>query len=307
MTFIFGVNLCDRIYVSGDTRLTRKKSSGEVENVKDNLIKVEPLSKDVVLAAAGGASMAAFLIRKMLKSDLVKMDIRLLRANIQTTLAPFVDEYWKSRDGTESVTFIFGGIDKGKKKQFNSAKVHEKIMQFSHIDEGKASMVLRPALFNVMVEQRYPEPSDSHVFSVQINPPNEFIITDAEWGSYLAYGPRGITKDDLPGETFGKLEFVQGNDAVGHDNMIICAATKTIAKDKQAETIGGAVIVGIVSDEISGVVGGAVYLFDPKANKMELVSNVINIGGTFYRKDENGTHHRLQRLKDYKDFGLLEI
>jgi hypothetical protein len=307
MSFIFGVNLCDRIYLSGDTRLTAKNAKGEIEGFKDDLIKVEPLSADVMLAAANSASMAAFLIRKMLKSDLKKMNIREVRENIQQILAPMVDEYWTTYDSKGAVTFIFGGIDRANKKKFDPKKIHEKIMTFTKADKSQSAMSLRPALFNAMVEKRYEEPSDSHIFSIQIYPPNEFIITDAEWGEYLAYGPKGINKDALPDETFGKLEFAQGNDPVGHDNMIIAALTKMIAEEKRAETIGGGVFVGIVCDQMTAAVGGTVYTFDPKTNKTALVSHIFGVAGSFYRKDERGTNHRLTHLKDYKDFGSLEI
>ena len=307
MSFIFGVNLCDRIYLSGDTRLTSKKENGEIEGFKDNLIKVEILSTDVMLAAANSASMAAFLIRKMLKSDLVKMDIRTVRQNVERILSPMVDEYWSTHNSAGAVTFIFGGLNRGEKKKFDSKKIHEKVTAFSKADQSQPQMSLRPALFNVLVEKRYPEPVDSHVFSVQIYPPNIFKFTDADWGEYLAYGPKGITRDTLPVETFGKLEFVEGNSSAGHDHMIISALTKIVASDKQAETIGGAGFVGVASEQVTGAIGGKVHMLDPKTMKTELVSQTFVVAGTFYMKDERGTNHKLVQLRDYKDFGSLEI
>lgn len=308
MSLIFGINLCDRVYISADTRLTDKNSLGEIISFKDNLLKLEIISNDVALAVAGSADMASFIIKKLLKSKAVKLNIRELRAEIEEIINPLVDEYWKTKNAKANVCFIFGGLNRQEKKLLDKKDIYEKIMQFSKAEPNHNSMNMKNALFNSMVEKRYPEPSDSHIFSIEIYPPSSLIVTDTKWGEYLAFGPKGINRDSLPTITLGKLEFESKSvDDGSVDSLLITAIMKEVAEKKQEQTIGGAITTIVTTDVITGLITSSVRRFNPSNNTSDHLSETLVIGGTLYRKDDRGTLYKLISLKDYKDFGSLEM
>ncbi|MDB5260114.1 MAG: hypothetical protein JWN37_345 [Candidatus Nomurabacteria bacterium] len=311
MTMIFGVNLCDRIYLSGDTRLTNKDEQGNIKETKDCIMKVVILSHDLAVAAAGSAKMASYLIRKMEKSDLINFNIRETRENIQSILAPIVEKYWIDNKSQEEVCFIFGGINKSKKKEFEVQQVKNELDKFLKHQESKGtSLSVRPALSNILFQKEFDEPYDSMVFSIKIAPPLTFEVNDTKWGEYLAFGSNGITKENIPDYTLGKLEFEvkpRGEDELSHDNMIITALVYSVAKERKEPTIGKAVTTVILNGNISALIGGGVFLANvhEKPLTAEHVSEIVVIGGTVYRRDDKGTHHKLTSLKDFKEFGKL--
>ncbi|MBI2042717.1 MAG: hypothetical protein HYT21_03170 [Candidatus Nealsonbacteria bacterium] len=314
MSLIFGVNLCDRIYLSADTRLTTQTEGGDYQ-YKDKLLKIQALSRNIIVAAAGHASMAAYIIRELLKLELVKLDIRTVRKEMSDVIKPIVDQYWQKYDGNHKVCFIFGGLNHSDKKDLNFKNVYQKVKFFNKVDMDSSSMNLKPALFNAMLKTegippRYPEPSDSHIFSILITPPNGFNVEDAGWGEYLAYGPKGINKDALPEITFGKLEFeTRALDFDrGHDHTVIAGFMRMVVEKYQENTIGGSVLTVVMSDRVSGVITGRVGMIDPITGRDILVSEVYqDKNGRLYRKDETGTIYKMVHLANYKDFGSLEL
>lgn len=66
MTLIIAANLSDRICISADTRLSRREN-GVITTVRDNQLKIEPISDDMVVASAGVARMGSFVINALKK------------------------------------------------------------------------------------------------------------------------------------------------------------------------------------------------------------------------------------------------
>lgn len=307
MSLIFGINLCDRLYISGDTRLAYKKDKCRVEK-KDKILKIVPFTKNIVGAFAGDASMAAFVAKKLLDITNVNsiINIRELRKNIESILTPIIDDYWQTINSSTSIVIIFGGINCNERKQLDKKQIYDKIMSYSALKDRNQSMNLRPALFNVMTELRYPEPPDSHIFSVQISPPSRFIIEDAEWGEYLAYGPNGISKKSLDPSTFGMVEF-SGNGNIDHDNMSISAILNQVIDITKEETIGRAFVNMIITENTIGILGGKVFRFNIENQQLDSLPEVFVENGIPMSRDEKGKKVKLTSIKDYSGFGNLEI
>ncbi len=308
MSLIFGINLCDRIYISGDNRLCLKE--GEIlKEKKDKIIKIVPFSSNITAVFAGDVNMSVWIIEKILTLIKPALDIRSLRKDVKNLITPLVNEYWDTTNSKAKIAIIFGGLNPNKKKQFNLSEIYKKIKQYSDFKK-EAEMNMKPALFNEVMRSnggplRYPEPSDSHVFSIQIFPPSGFLIEDAEWGEYLAYGSNGITKEKLNPVTLGIIEF-SGGDA-GHDNMVITGILNEVIKVTKEETIGKTFVNTIVADGLSGVLGGGVFRANLKTMKTEFLSEVFRKDGKFFSRNDDGSITELISIKDYSGFGDLEI
>ncbi len=311
MSLILGVNLCDRIYICADSRLTNKK--GEVIlDIKDKLVKVERISDDINVAVAGDANMASFIVKKLIKNK-IENNIRVFRDKIEDILFPIVDDYWRDKNSKASACFIFGGLNREDRKVLHGKDIYSKVLHFSKVDKDGVNMNMKPALFNAVMKNSgkpipHPGPPDSHLFSVRVSPDIDPIIEDAEWGEYLAYGPNGITKNELSDIILGRLEFASRENDFSHDNMVITALMKEVAEKYQEETIGGSIFISMTNEHTSGILTGRIGRIDPKTGIEEHVSEIIVDGrGVVYSKDVNGSLLKLISIKDYKDFGSLYL
>lgn len=312
MTLIFGINLCDRIYLSADTRLTNKKDG--LIKVKDKVLKIVSFTPNIIGAFAGNANMAAFVSQKLLLKMDFRMNIREFRDNAQSIIAPIANEYWETtKDTKASIAIIFGGINRTARKKFNQKSVYDKIMEYTKLRPNHPQMNLRPALFNVMLgESRYPEPPDSHVFSVKITPPSGFSIEDANWGEYLAYGTNGITKNEINPITFGMVEFSHSTSDrkvnFDHDNMSIKMILTDVKETTKEEGISGAFVIALINETGTGIMGGGVYRVDLDTKQAEMLPSTFVDGRDVYIKEsEDKEEIKLIPIERYKDFGSLEI
>ena len=248
--------------------------------------------------------MSAFLAKKLSLILQPALSIREFRESIKSILGPLVDEYWKIKNPKASVVIIFGGINNKERKKLNRKEIHDKVIEYGKL--SNRAINLKPALFNLMVKPTYPEPPDSHIFSVQIAAPSQFIIEDAEWGEYLAYGPNGITKNFLSPITFGMVEFSAGNDT-GHDNVSITAILNEVIEKTKEETIGDAFVHMIVTEKLIGALGGNVYAFNPATSGLKSFPEILVENRRLIVKYEDGRKLELTSIKDYSGFGNLEI
>ena len=287
-----------------------QKKNGVLHDKKDQVIKIAYMTPLVMGAFAADAHMAVF-VAKRLKAVLGKdYDIRSFYENAEKIIAPIANEYWKNENAKSSVTIIFGGLNPSKKKKFDWKEVQQKIFTYKSLRKEDPQMNLKPALFNSMMEDqdeplRYPEPSDSLVFSIQIFPPTGFIKEKAEWGEYLAYGPKGLNKNDIDPLVFGMVEFDSGEEA--KDNMMMSAVLSSIVEQRKEETVSKTFFHAFIADNLQGAITGGVHRLNTETMKAEFMQNIIKRGETFYSSDDKGTFKKLTFLENYKDFGDLDI
>ena len=308
MTLIFGINLSDRVYLAADTRLTQKKN-GQISAVKDRLIKITPLNNDIAVAFAGDANMATYLSKGFLSYVGHDLDIRSLRANIENEVGQLVDEYWRDFDARASVVMIFAGLNRSeKKKELTPKQIYDLGVAISK-DNGGQSFNLKPAILDTILKQtgqtsNYSAPSDSHIFSVEVGPPNQILVRDAEWGEFLAYGAGHITKDALDSTTTARLE---ANAEPSHNNMMINAVLGYVTSQVDVKTIGDTFFTYMLHDEVSGAVLGKISQINPDTMAVEHTTEIVIRDGKPFIRTPSGNYEPLTMLHTYKDFGSLGL
>lgn len=310
MTVIVGVNLCDRIYIAGDSRssnVTTKQDGSEVVEVKhDNMLKVERIedAHNTMVASAGDAKFAKHILNKLAKADFRKEGIASIRNNIYDWLLPIAEQYFEN--GYSAATLIFAGSDPSKNKVIDGKRIGTLMTEYNFGKDGATGQLKKP-LYDGIMSKGYnvPNPtpelpvSNTMLFSVRVSQTG-VTIDDTEWGQYLIYGPKGLVKEDVPSNFVGNLEY---NNQAGNpefDTGQMVTLVHVTARSKQLDSVGGCVVViGCMHDNANICYTGDITIHNPDTG--ERVRNRLRIvADTFYRVDENGSQHKLIRVSDYK-------
>ena len=339
MSLIFGINLSDRIYLSADTRLTTEKSDGTRE-FKDNTIKVIPFPSPIAVAVAGNAKAAKFILQKLLRSESdANLNIRTLRENILEKIKPTVDELLSSGFSYNQtrVCFLFGGLNKNAKKRVASGKrLIELVGECQELEKkseerlftrlldgnfkGDRSLLanalansqqnLKDVHFQALKNQQADQEgmvtadvTDSHIFAVLINPPNEPVIEDAGWGEFLAFGPK-ITKNQIPKNAFCKLEF-KSSGKINIDHALLTAIIETTARESKLDSVGGSIFSVVISEKGGGALTGEVNSVNMDTGEKNKLSKITSDGnGVFYTENSRGER---QKLLPFTELGETEF
>ncbi len=134
MTLIVGLNLSDRLYIAGDTRVTFGDGS-----FSDDIIKVSEVCGEsfhiigqknpntICLAVAGNLSLAKYFfseITSAVESGELPDDIRILSDQIKDFFQNRMDEWLKSNP-YESCCIIFGGMTLDRKKEISEENLEK--------------------------------------------------------------------------------------------------------------------------------------------------------------------------------------
>jgi hypothetical protein len=304
LSLIAGINLSDRVYLTSDTRVTRKCPSG-LEYYRDNVLKTVRVSDDVVITAAGSVAAARACVIA-LRSAPEATDIRALRDRVTDLVRPVIDDYLREHTYEEArCVLMIAGRSPDRPKRVRFGRRFIQLFEAAKASEQKhAEMmvdILRDpralALHQSALQQLGTKPpaikaavwaamrrgadaegfvtvpcADSRVFALSIG--RDLIVDDADWGEMLIYGSRGVKRSLIPDETIGELEFAQADDltpAVVLLTAMVVASTRELG----VTTIGGGVVPFMISgNEISPFVA-PVYRRNPDTGEMELISNVI--------------------------------
>ena len=328
MSLIFGINLSDRIYLSADTRLTIEKSDGTKE-YRDNTIKIIPFPSPIAVAVAGKTRAARFILQKLLENEKsVDLSIRTLRENILNRITPIVDELLTSgfKYDQLKVCLLFAGLNKNaKKKVAGGKKLIELVGECQNLEKkseeglitklldksfrgnhallanalANSQQNLKDVHFQALMKQKVDDKgmvtadiTDSHIFAILINPPDPPIIEDAEWGEFLAFGPR-ITKNQIPKNAFCKLEF-KSNGKINIDHALLTAIIETTAREYNLDTVGGSIFSVVISEKGGGALTGEVNSINMDTGEKAKLSKITSDGnGIFYSETPRGERQKL--------------
>lgn len=315
MSLIFGINLSDRIYLAADCRVSHfRKGDAKPSKSLDCINKVQPLTADIVVAAAGDSHLAGYLFSKLRQEKFISEGINTLREQIKDWLSKRVDEYLNSFPFAR-VCLLFGGLDRTRKKRINGKKINELVGNFQNL--MNVPMQMKDAIWKGIsakpnVPNPYPElpVSDSRLFAILSDAKNRKLeVEDAEWGEYLAYGPPGFTLADVPKTLFGQLEFEQGCGDLTRDRMLLTAFVKSTAEIKNLDSVGGSVVITMVHDKIGiGLLAGLVGRIHPQKNTNEVISDVKIEGNKIYARTESGIYVQLIPFSEYNyESGRYEL
>ncbi len=244
-------------------------------------------SNTLCMVVAGHLGFATFLykeIKKSISEKLLPTDVRELQLIIVGYIKEKTNEWLKSNHYASCV-MIFAGMHCEREKvidtgRFNKLKqVYEKnlpsVDKLQEIEEA-----LEQAPFFKKLAAQAPEElerflgrstdigmnskiedaiktgrptiaaPDSLIFSVKISS-HSLEIEKAEWGEFLAYGSRGITKKDLAEDLLAKMELnpgQRGNEDDLLETELIRSEILGIAKRENLVGIGGIVTPVIIRD-----------------------------------------------------------
>ena len=135
MTFIIGLNLSDRIYLAGDTRVTH--SDGQYS---DDALKLSPLlnravfaENEIGIAVAGNVALATFFkneISTALNNRQLNPDIRKFYDEIKPFLEEKIVDWVNAGNKYVNCCLLFGGLFKGRKKHINLIKLQELVVEY---------------------------------------------------------------------------------------------------------------------------------------------------------------------------------
>jgi hypothetical protein len=83
MSLIFGINLSNRIYLAADTRLSHFSPDNlerdKPESIKDDILKLEALNDETLIAVAGSTHLAKYLILNLKKEKFLEKGINTIK------------------------------------------------------------------------------------------------------------------------------------------------------------------------------------------------------------------------------------
>lgn len=298
MSLIFGINLSDRIYLASDCRVSYfKNNDNKPYKTIDCINKTEPLNDLVSVSAAGDTKLCKYLFPELKKEKFVEKGINSIRDNIESWTAKKVDEYLRSGNEYCTACLLFGGIDKSKNKVINGRKLIQLVKNFQDLSRNQQSMAMKKAIFDGLASKpNQPNPfpvlpvSDSKIFGVLSDAKKSFLkIEDTEWGQFLTYGPKGFKKEYVPKTILGQLEFEQNCGDKDHDRSILTAFIKESSRKYSLDTVGGSIIVAIVSDFTgSAIIAGNVWIKNISTGEEKLISSIEVIKGKLHGRTESG-------------------
>ncbi len=314
MTVIFGVNLSDRIYIAGDSRLsalnTDSRGNEQILFKHDDMLKVEPIirGKGSVIASAGDARFARFVLKRLYQQQFVQQGAKSIREHIQAWVGPIVNEYF-CQFGNSSVTFLIGGADDTAQKKLIGMDIKNFIQEYLGHQDGSGSIkkVIVDGIQAKGLGVPNPEPvlpiANTLLFSIEITP-REINICDTKWGEYLIYGPRGLNHGDVNRQNIASLEFSNDAGEVAQDTMIINAIIHDLATSKDLATVGGCVVVMMAfSDNTVYFVDGDIYAYNHDDGVTRSLNKFRIVDGRYFRLDERNTMHRLHKVSEYTGKG----
>lgn len=254
MSLIFGINLSDRVYITADTRLTYRQTPSSEPMYYDNLCKVESLNANVVVAVAGDARLGGHIIRMLKGHEISRLPYSQLRDGLEAWLGPRLHRYFAKR-GNRPLALLLSATDPHSPKVVDGKLIGQRIKELSGQEDYSGTM--KQSLMEAITARGegpnpYPEiaaPSTG-LLSVRIDPNRGiFDLRDIPWGHYIAHGPQCFVQEDIPLSLFGALEFKPKAGDHNHDQAQLISFTVSTAKDKNLDTVGGAVVVSGTHNE----------------------------------------------------------
>jgi hypothetical protein len=300
MTMILGANLSDRIYLSSDTRLTVKKESEEIV-FYDNILKTIPLNRDIIVSVAGSLDLAKFIFKEI-KKRFNNSNIKELKDEIKEFINSLSVDIFTKFSG-KSLCMMFGGRNPGHNKKIDGKKIIKMVKQYGDIT-GK-QMNMKKVIFNGLFKQPsvpnpYPElPTvECDLFSIAVSG-NGIDITQTEWGDMLAFGADGVSKDDIPEEAFGELEFRGDAGDIRKDFVMLTAIMSDMIKTKKNFKIGGSIFSMFINDEHHGTATTRVESYNLNGENRKFENKIIIQGNKVYSKNEKGVLTKLIYFTEY--------
>lgn len=319
MTVIMGINLSDRLYIAGDTRVS-KKEGDKIVPQHDNVQKVEHLKNGIVIASAGHAGLAKHILNRLRKATFVSIGIDATRRDIEEWIKPVADWYWQKQGKADThATFIIGGKSSARKRILDKKLLNE--MQNSIFNDEEArrqTLGMNSSLFSALantpgdVDRVTLATNDLVMFAISVDY-RGVSIQDTGWGEHLLFGSPGLIKEDVKPVHIARLEFMNHSKDSDNGMMLITAYFSDMVKSRKLEGVGSTVLAASVQSAQSYLMTGTVYAIDESSNPSQPftineVSSIEVIDDVIYRV-EHGAKYPLTPVSNYEsdDVAALSI
>jgi hypothetical protein len=314
-----GFNLSDRVYISGDSRLSYEQD-GQIFVRHDNMQKVEALSgaENITIASAGDARFAQYIISELSRAAFIKGGIVSIRTRIKDWLLPVVDAYF-TQHGYTVATFILGGTDKNTNKVVNGRRWKDMANAFTG---GKGLIYVKDTVVEA-IGPGVPVPdgeiplkiNNTALFSIKISQAMGVEIFDTKWGEFLIYGPEGLVREDIELKDIGRLEFsipMNGSSQDSNDMALLNGIILSMADKYHLGSVGGSVItIQNNHDGYTYLVTGRVQVYAlediERLQRGETlpprVTSEITVSGSTIYRVEHGTRYKLLPVSKYRHPG----
>lgn len=332
MTLIILANLSDRIYMSADTRLSKREKDTSVTKIHDNQLKIQEISGNIIIGCAGSAKMSSFVVKKLKNDkDVNNLGIDKFKQFLEKRLHGIIHEYLisVSEDNRESnAVFMIAGYNRDKNKIIDSGRIMSSlkkyqevkqkeidtigngkdIMDFTQEEYGalkyqmlKNKQTIKPIVSNSINNSKGDglielPISDQKSFIVEIDCSNKqepIKYIECEWNEIKVRGTN-LHDKDIPKRFWGDLEFGLNSGDVMKDGLSFI----NFIQEKFSGSINGAVTNYIIMDNNILVTTGTVGPYN-KNNKQLVSFGTDFVGCLLHRRDSDGNLHKLNKLSDY--------
>jgi len=264
MSLIYGLKTQHGVYLAADTRLTTTLKSGLVK-FEDDFGKFHSFGPKMHAVVAGDASLASYLLQKIQESNIGNSHYGIFRKKISSVIKEEIG-FYPYINTAKNVVFIFAGCDPRKKEVVNMDKVVEytTLMQGNttnpvpvNIGKDLRKAMERAARTGKKGKKLKLKSAYKGLFSLEITINNgvDIKIKDAEWATYLMYGPKNLTAQNASPQLVIDIDL--GSKPKGYKGVDILRdswvkLTKYILSElvpkHQLHTVGGSVIVFLVTE-----------------------------------------------------------
>lgn len=330
MSLILGLNLPQYIYLVSDTRLTLKKENGN--EYKDNFSKFYSFNNFSVVVA-GNAHLANFILKKIGESNLINYEFKTFEERIDEKIKSILSDYLSVGGEYASTYLIFAGFDKSAKKQINSSQ-YGKTLANTFIP-GQKQMINKEIIQKLVEAGVRNGPGDkkgekgvigsiekdtileidfpySSIITVEVNLPNEPIIKKVDCYKYVMKAPGGLNESNLPKELAYKLEKQQsvsetGEETIQAQSVALMAWIIKIIEDNKLETVGGEIMVNMITPEGAIIMTGVMTSLNIKTKEIKKVSEIEVCEGQFCVRNKDGKFIPLENIYNFNGKGNFEL
>ena len=324
MSLVLGLNLPQYLYLVSDTRLTMKNNE-----YRDNFCKFYSFSDNLSVVVAGNAGLANFILNKISELGLANSGFRIFEDSIDERIRLILDDYMGSGKKHASAFLIFAGFDKISKKLVSSSqygntlantfipgqkqtinkeiiqKLVEAAVRNGPGDRKGEKSVIGSLEKDTMLEIDFPY---SSIITVEVHLPYGPVIKKIDCYKYVIKAPGGLNEFDLP----YKLEKQQsasktGEETIQAQSVVLMAWVSKIIKDNKLETVGGEIMVNMITPEGAIIMTGAMTSLNTNTKEIKKISEIVVHEGNFCVRHKDGKLIPLENIYNFDKEGEFEL
>lgn len=300
MSLIYGLKTQHGVYLAADTRLTTTTSAGVVK-FEDDFGKFHSFGKNMHVVAAGDARLASFLLQKIQESDLGNSHFSAFRQKIRDFINNEIG-FYPHISAASNVVFIFAGSDPNKKEKINM----DKLVEYTRLMQGDDPRPIPQNIGQKLLEAMQRAAAEGKkgklleletvlkgLFSLEIilDKGVDVKLTDAEWATYLMYGPNKLTAKDASPQLVIDIDLGEKPKGFKGTDVLLDSClkltrffTSEMIPKHQLHTVGGSIVIFLITEHGALFPAGEIALRKPDGSVVRNISSVFVHDGNMCTK-----------------------